>query len=126
MNKTKKSHGDRASDRITQIVGSWPFIIIQSTALMLWIILNIIAWIKHWDPYPFILLNLALSFQAAYTAPVILMSQNRAAERDRKKAEIDLATDRRAEREVIQIKLTLDKMEREKIDKILQILNKNV
>lgn len=124
--KIKKRFSEKASDRITEIVGSWPFIIIQSTALAIWIVINIIAWIKHWDPYPFILLNLALSFQAAYTAPIILMSQNRAADRDRKKAEIDLATDRRAEREIIQLKITIDKLEQEKINKILQILEKKV
>jgi uncharacterized membrane protein len=55
-------------------VGSWPFILIQSFLLMLWIALNLLAYNQHWDPYPFILLNLMLSFQAAYTAPIIMMS----------------------------------------------------
>ena len=56
-------------------MGSWTFIIVQSVILALWIALNVIAWIEHWDPYPFILLNLALSFQAAYAAPFIMISQ---------------------------------------------------
>jgi uncharacterized membrane protein len=68
------SLGDRLADRVVTIVGSWPFILIQSFLLMLWIALNLLAYNQHWDPYPFILLNLMLSFQAAYTAPIIMMS----------------------------------------------------
>lgn len=124
MPKEKSTLGQRAADRITKIVGSWKFIIIQSVILTIWIILNVTAWINHWDPYPFILLNLMLSFQAAYTAPIILMSENREMERDRKKEEIDLATDRKAEREIAEIKLQLDYLEKEKIDKIIALLNK--
>jgi len=115
--------GQKAADVVTKIVGSWKFIVIQSILLVFWIALNLIAWVNHWDPYPFILLNLALSFQAAFTAPVILMSQNRTAERDRKKAEIDLATDRKAERGVQELKIQLEKLDKEKISKILNILN---
>ncbi len=103
--------GQKSADRITAIVGSWKFIIIQSCLLVIWIILNVVAWINHWDPYPFILLNLALSFQAAYTAPIILMSQNRTDERDRHKAAMDLATDRKAEREIEQIQTKLEEMD---------------
>jgi uncharacterized membrane protein len=69
--------GARAADRFASAMGSWTFIIIQSVILMIWIALNVVAWIRHWDPYPFILLNLTLSFQAAYAAPIIMMSQNR-------------------------------------------------
>jgi uncharacterized membrane protein len=87
----KMSHdikwGDKIADKVTKIVGSWRFLIIQSTLLLLWLVLNITGYIYKWDPYPFILLNLVLSFQAAYTAPVIMMSQNRQAEIDRKKLE---------------------------------------
>jgi uncharacterized membrane protein len=73
----EKNLGARVSDAVASTVGSWPFIIIQSTLLFLWICANILGWVKAWAPYPFILLNLALSFQAAYTAPIIMMSQNR-------------------------------------------------
>jgi uncharacterized membrane protein len=73
------------ADKITSVVGSWRFLIIQSCILVFWVVLNIAAYIEHWDPYPFILLNLLLSFQAAYTAPIILMSQNREAKIDRAK-----------------------------------------
>lgn len=112
INKPKLAAGERAADRITQIIGSWKFIIFQSCFLAVWIVLNVTAWVYHWDPYPFILLNLALSFQAAYTAPIILMSQNRMAQKDRQKAEMDLATDRKAEREIEKIQKQLYRIER--------------
>ncbi len=123
MRKTKLDFGQKSADRITKIVGSWKFIIIQSIILVIWIILNITAYIQHWDPYPFILLNLMLSFQAAYTAPIILMSENREADRDRRKTAMDLSTDRKAEREIEEIQEKLEKLEKEKIDKIIEILN---
>ena len=122
MNKNKSTLGQSAADRITKIVGSWRFIIIQSILLAIWIIINITAWVYRWDPYPFIFLNLALSFQAAYTAPIILMSENREADRERKKNEMDLATDRKAEREITQLQIHLSRLEKEKIDRILEIL----
>ena len=81
--------GQRIADSVAVTMGSWRFIIIQSTVLLAWVALNITAWIQHWDPYPFILLNLALSFQAAYAAPFIMMSQNRQQDIDRKEAEND-------------------------------------
>jgi len=66
-------------------------------------VLNIIAFIQHWDPYPFILLNLALSFQAAYAAPIIMMSQNRQAEKDRLQSTNDYEVDMKAEMEIMQL-----------------------
>jgi uncharacterized membrane protein len=92
--------GQRTSDRVANIVGSWPFIIIQSMFLAVWIILNVAAVIHHWDPYPFILMNLVLSMQAAYTAPIIMMSQNRQAERDRLEAHNDYIINQKAEEEI--------------------------
>jgi uncharacterized membrane protein len=94
------SRGDKIADVVTDIVGSWRFIIIQSCLLTIWIILNVMAWIRHWDPYPFILLNLALSFQAAYATPFILMSQNRQSTIDRENAQQDLDCDIKAEMEI--------------------------
>lgn len=122
-NNRKKSFGERAADAITRGIGSWRFIIIQSVILSIWIILNLCAWVNHWDPYPFILLNLALSFQAAYAAPIIMMSQNRSAARDRSKAEADLATDRRAERRIIEIQKQLNRLEKNKLAKICQTID---
>jgi len=92
--------GQRASDAFASAVGSWTFIIVQSIILAFWITLNAIAWIEHWDPYPFILLNLALSFQAAYAAPIIMMSQNRQALKDRLAAEEDYRINSKAEEEL--------------------------
>ncbi|HUW60948.1 MAG TPA: DUF1003 domain-containing protein [Candidatus Bathyarchaeia archaeon] len=92
--------GQRASDQIARIVGSWTFIITQSILLVFWVALNVMAWISHWDPYPFILLNLFLSLQAAYTAPIIMMSQNRLAARDRLEAHEDYHTNLKAEEEI--------------------------
>jgi uncharacterized membrane protein len=95
-----KTTGQRAADWITSRLGSWKFIITQSIILLLWVLLNVTMWINHWDPYPFILMNLVLSLQAAYAAPVIMMSQNRAAERDRLEARIDYSVNQKAEEEI--------------------------
>jgi uncharacterized membrane protein len=90
----------KASDWIASKVGSWKFIICQSLLLTLWAVLNITAWMHHWDPYPFILMNLVLSLQAAYTAPMIMMSQNRKADHDRIEAHIDYEVNLKAETEI--------------------------
>ena len=92
--------GQRTADAVASMMGSWAFIIIQSAILGVWFVLNTIAWMGHWDPYPFILMNLVLSTQAAYAAPIIMMSQNRQAARDRLEAENDFEVNRKAEREV--------------------------
>ena len=102
--------GQRLADRVTNRIGSWPFIIVQSVLLFIWIIVNTIAWRQHWDPYPFILLNLVLSFQAAYAAPIIMMSQNRQTAKDREKAEADYAVNTRAERDVAVVHARLDEL----------------
>jgi len=88
--------GQRIADGVATTMGSWTFIIVQSIILAVWIVLNLIAWMQHWDPYPFILLNLAFSTQAAYAAPLILLAQNRQAERDREESERDRALNARA------------------------------
>src|SRR4051794_14565553 len=103
-------------------MGSWKFIIIQSTILLAWIVLNVTAWIHRWDPYPFILLNLALSFQAAYAAPFIMISQNRQAERDRHQAEEDFRTNVEAERRIEDLQRALAAIEVNKLDRIIALL----
>ena len=95
--------GQRVADRFAQVMGSWSFIIAQSLILALWVVLNVTAYIKRWDPYPFILLNLMLSFQAAYAAPIIMMSQNRQAEKDRLQTKNDYEVDMKAEMEIMQL-----------------------
>ncbi|WP_233130236.1 DUF1003 domain-containing protein [Synechococcus sp. 1G10] len=79
----KPTWGEYLADRVAAVVGSWRFILIQSAILVLWIFINASIKSERWDPYPFILLNLMLSFQAAYAAPIIMMSQNRQASIDR-------------------------------------------
>ena len=112
-----KTLGQRAADKLTKWAGSWTFIIIFFAFLLAWMFVNAYFLVQYekggpWDPYPFILLNLVLSCLAAVQAPVILMSQNRAAERDRQRAEYDYAINRKAERENIQIIKQLDRIEK--------------
>lgn len=92
--------GQKIADTVAATMGSWNFIIIQSLILCVWIVLNVTTYVKQWDPYPFILLNLALSFQAAYAAPFIMMSQNRQQDIDRKQAENDYQINIKAELEI--------------------------
>lgn len=97
------------ADWVARIVGSWPFIIYQSIIIVIWMAANMYlmymravdpAYFNAWDPYPFILLNLVLSFQSAYTGPVVMMSQNRQAEKDRLAAEQDYEINKKAEEEI--------------------------
>ena len=84
LREGRATRGQRAAEAIAKTVGSWKFIIFQSCIITVWVILNATHVVRAWDPYPFILMNLVLSLQAAYTAPMILMSQNRQSEKDRK------------------------------------------
>ena len=104
----RATRGQRAADWVATAVGSWQFIIGQSILLVIWIILNVTAWIRHWDPYPFILMNLFLSMQAAFTAPVIMMSQNRQSLRDRLEAHNDYEVNLKAEEEIRAILVHLE------------------
>jgi uncharacterized membrane protein len=107
--------GQRVADKVADTIGSWPFIIIQTLILTIWITLNVIAQANHWgwawDVYPFILLNLALSFQAAYSGPVIMMSQNRQSLKDRLAAEIDHQVNTKAELEINNLMRRMDELE---------------
>jgi uncharacterized membrane protein len=76
--------GERVADHAASAIGSWTFLIVQSALLAIWIIFNVVAlFIAHWDPYPFILLNLMLSVQAAYAAPVLMLASVRQSKKDR-------------------------------------------
>ncbi len=94
------TRGQRLADAVATTIGSWRFIIFQSSAIAIWITGNVLTGRGAWDPYPFILLNLLLSFQAAYTAPAIMMSQNRQSELDRRHAETDYEINVKAELEI--------------------------
>ena len=108
--KNQLTMGQKIADSVASNMGSWRFIIIQSTILFFWVVANVTAWVFHWDPYPFILLNLALSFQAAYAAPFIMMSQNRQQDIDRQAAENDYKINIKAELEIESLHQKLDQM----------------
>lgn len=112
----RRTFTQRAADKLTAIMGSWTFIFIFIAFMIAWIFINTIYLIKYtssepWDPYPFILLNLALSSLAAIQAPIILMSQNRQSEKDRSRADYDYAVNRKAEREIQEIRKQLNRIE---------------
>lgn len=77
------SFGARIADRMSAGIGSWTFLIVQTIAVALWVALNITGFVQHWDVFPFILLNLMFSVQAAYTGPILLLAGNRQAQKDR-------------------------------------------
>ena len=118
------SFGNHIADKVAAIVGSWKFVIIQSIILAFWIILNVTAYIQKWDPYPFILLNLFLSFQAAYTAPIIMMSQNRQSIMDRKAAENDYNVNLKAELEIELLHEKMDLLREKELSEVIEIIIK--
>lgn len=112
--KTKRTFGESASDFLTKWAGSWAFIISVSVLLFFWMVINT-SWLlfgQKWDPYPFILLNFILSTLAALQAPIILMSQNRQTQKDRSRTDYDYAVNKKAEKEIQEIKKQLNKIER--------------
>jgi uncharacterized membrane protein len=122
VHSEKMTIGERVADWMSQGMGSWPFIIVQTIFVLLWMTVNAIGWALHWDPYPFILLNLMFSIQAAYAAPIIMMSQNRQNQRDREQARQDLETDIRSRKGVEQLHKMIARIEIEKLDKIITLL----
>lgn len=119
---SERTFGQRIADGISEGMGSWSFIIIQTIIVLVWMACNLIGFIMHWDPYPFILLNLLFSTQAAYAAPIIMMSQKRQNERDRLQAMDDYQTNLEAKREIEELQRRLNRIEIDKLDKILAIL----
>jgi len=123
QHKNDQTFGQRVADGLAQGMGSWRFIIIQSVIVAGWITLNVVEVVfKPFDPYPFILLNLLFSTQAAYAAPIIMMSQNRAAQRDRYQADADFKTNVESKQEIEQVQKHLSNIEVDKLDKILAIV----
>ncbi|MEO8762315.1 MAG: DUF1003 domain-containing protein [Bacteroidia bacterium] len=114
--------GQRLADKVATGMGSWRFIIIQTIVVAVWMILNVIGFTYHWDVYPFILLNLVFSTQAAYAAPIIMMAQNRQGERDRANALADYQTNLEAKKEIENLQLMLGKIELEKLDLIIKMM----
>ncbi len=120
--KETLTYGQRIADSVARGMGSWGFIIGQSIFVLIWMTMNMIGFIQHWDPYPFILLNLIFSTQAAYAAPIIMMAQNRQSQRDRMQAQADFDTNLEAKQEIEALQLHLNKIETEKLDKIMAML----
>jgi len=110
--KKKLTFGQIAADKLTSWAGSWTFIIIIILLIIAWVTLNITAFIGRWDPWPFIMLNLVLSCLAALQAPIILMSQNREAQKDRLRALYDYQTDKKALKEIEKIRDQLTNIEK--------------
>jgi uncharacterized membrane protein len=118
--------GQRVADRVAATMGSWTFIIIQSAILVAWIVMNVVAYMRHWDPYPFILLNLALSFQAAYAAPFIMMAQNRQQEIDRQAAMNDYQVNIKAELEIELLHHKIDELRQTEVLHLTEVVHRLV
>ena len=122
----RKHHGDeaplgiRAANAVLNRIGTWRFIIVQSILLVLWMALNVVGWAAHWDVYPFILLNLFLSFQAAFVGPIVLLAQNVSSQRDRDLWEHDYQTDQDAHALLMKIDRRLD-AQQQTLDNILEV-----
>jgi uncharacterized membrane protein len=114
--------GERLSDLVAATVGSWRFILIQSGLLVAWLIANAAFGGNAWDPYPFILLNLMLSFQAAYTAPIIMMSQNRQADIDRIRSIADYQVNIRSEAEISLLHEKIDLLREQQVAELILLL----
>src|SRR3954469_22655657 len=118
----KLTFGEGLSDRIAEFGGSWKFIITFGSVLVVWIIINgVLLLSRAWDPYPFILLNLILSCLAALQAPIIMMSQNRAAVRDRLHADNDYKINLKAELEIRHLHEKLDHLLRKQYNRLFEI-----
>jgi uncharacterized membrane protein len=122
--KQSLGFGQRLADGVANGMGSWRFIIWQTAIVIVWMVLNGIGVAFKWDIYPFILLNLVFSTQAAYAAPIIMMAQNRQGERDRAQADADYKTNCEAKKEIEELLEKLNSIEIDKLDKILEILQR--
>ncbi len=115
-------NSEKIADKIAEFGGSWKFIIILASTLIFWLLWNILPMTKHFDPKPFVLLNLVLSFTASFQAPIIMMSQNRKAKQDKNEAIIDFALNYKAEKEISDMQGHLHRIEKEvyEIKKLLE------
>jgi uncharacterized membrane protein len=117
-----RNYGSRLADAVANFMGSWKFIIIQTVLVVFWMTANVIGWWAHWDVYPFILLNLVFSTQAAYAAPIIMQSQNQQSVRDRHHAEADYQINLLAKQEIELLQQSLARIECDKLDIIINLL----
>lgn len=125
--KVPSTFGQKAAEKVASFVGSWKFIVIQSILLFIWMSINVLAVAYAWDPYPFILMNLFLSMQAAYTAPLILMAENRQSAQDRSVIYDGWNIDRKINNTINDMELYMEnklQQNNEKLDKIIAALDK--
>lgn len=120
----RRTTGDRVADRVAAFIGSWKFIIGQTAIMVVWIVVNTLAvfGVIRFDEYPFVFLNLFMFAEAAFATPLILMSQNRSAERDRDHAQHDYEVNVEAKAEIEELMTTLARIENDKLDKIIAAL----
>jgi uncharacterized membrane protein len=124
IHQQELSIGGRWADRVASFMGSWRFIILQTVFILLWMGLNLIGYWYHWDPYPFLVLNLLFSTQAAYSAPIIMQSQNRQSERDRVNARADYQINQSAKKDIEALQNSLARIELSKLDKIIELIER--
>ena len=123
LSDANRNFGDKVADKITEVAGSWYFIIGMIFFLLLWILSNLLI-LKEADPYPFILLNLILSCIAALQAPIIMLSQNREAKKDRLRSSNDYKTDLKSELILEELHIEMKKIMSNQA-KILKYINEN-
>lgn len=123
----KLNFGQRIADKVAKFIGSWKFIILQMSLLIIWAVFNTvqITHVFHFDEFPFVFMNLFMSAEAAFSTPLIMMAQNRSSERDREQAQADFDTNIEAKKEIEQLILKLDTIELEKLDLIINLIKKN-
>ncbi|WP_445630062.1 DUF1003 domain-containing protein [Nostoc sp. DSM 114167] len=114
--------GQQLADKLANHVGSWKFLICQSTILAGWVGMNLTPGVPHWDNSPFIMLNLVFSFASAYTAPIVLMSQNRQSDTDRRSAEIDHEVNLKASQNIELLHHKLDELHSQRLNELTQII----
>ncbi|MDZ8035736.1 DUF1003 domain-containing protein [Nostoc sp. DedSLP04] len=116
------TRGQQLADKLANHVGSWKFLICQSTILAGWVGMNLTPGVPHWDNSPFIMLNLVFSFASAYTAPIVLMSQNRQSDTDRRSAEIDHQVNLKASQNIELLHQKLDELHSQRLNELTQII----
>jgi uncharacterized membrane protein len=126
LHEEQLTFGERVSDGLATVAGSWSFIFAFGLTLGIWILVNTVAYIHHWDKYPYILLNLMLSMLAAIQAPVIMMSQHRQEDRDRLRAEHDYEVNLKAEIEVQQLHQKLDELRERQWNDLLALQKQQI
>jgi len=109
LHHDEATFGEMLADKIASSIGSWTFLIVQTGAVLTWLILNIYGFVHKWDPFPFILLNLLFSVQAAYTGPVLLLAGNRQAQKDRLTLEHAAYEADKADEQNVEILLAIEK-----------------